>query len=330
MKGAVLLLLGVWASNVNFAIATESVVHNAVDECLLIALKQATPEQTVAELRASCRHEKPTLIKHRIGLEKQASKNPFAIVPHKPNFVLPLSVTNIDEVPYAGLAIDSELDDLEIKFQVSLKYLAVEDLLFDDLDLEIGFTTTSWWQAYNSGISAPFRETNYEPEVIFNYHHSWTLLGLPIEQTSLSFNHQSNGQTGQLSRSWNRIILGFAFAPTENVVWGLRTWYRIPEDEKVDPLDPAGDDNPDIEKYLGYGELGGLWSIADKHSLEFMFRNNLRTEDNRGSIQLGWSFPINGRIQGYVEYFNGYGESLIYYNHHSQRLGIGFKLTNWL
>ena len=322
-----ILLVGLTTLNVA---AKELDAKNKNAECLLAAIRSASPEKTVAEIRKECAIKKSTLVKQRVNLEKQASKNPFAIVPHRPNFVLPASVTKIDQDPYAGTAIDSELDDVEIKFQVSLKYLAVQDLLFDDLDLEIGFTTTSWWQAYNSGISAPFRETNYEPEVILNYHHSWSLLGLPIEQTSLSFNHQSNGQTGQLSRSWNRIILGFAFAPTENVVWGLRTWYRIPEEEKIDPFDAAGDDNPDIEKYLGYGDLGGIWNIADKHSLEFMFRNNLRAKGNKGSIQLGWSFPINGRIQGYVEYFNGYGESLIYYNHHSQRLGIGFKLTNWL
>lgn len=87
-------------------------------------------------------------------------------------------------------------------------------------------------------------------------------------------------------------------------------------------LDPAGDDNPDIEKYMGYGELGGLWSILDKHSLAFLLRNNLRS-DNKGGMQLGCSFPINDQLQGY-------GESLIYYNHHAKRLGIGIKLTHWL
>lgn len=301
----------------------------ALDNCLLKALKNAKSEQTVGEIRKACLDTTPTLVQKRVKLEKQASQNPFAILPHKPNFVLPASVTSINQEPYVNLPVDSELDDVEIKFQVSLKYLAAQDLIFRDLDLQFAFTATSWWQAYNGEISAPFRETNYEPELILNYHHSWSFLGLPVEQTSLSFNHQSNGQAGQLSRSWNRVILGLAFAPTDNMVWGLRTWYRIPEDEKLDLLDASGDDNPDIEKFMGYGELGGLWKISDKHSLEIMLRNNLRS-DNKGAIQLGWSFPINDSIQGYVEYFNGYGESLIYYNQHIQRLGIGFKLTNWL
>ncbi|MEO9947221.1 phospholipase A [Paraglaciecola sp.] len=328
---SLLLICSIGLSNISWAQSEQPSEEEtaAIHKCVLKAFKNAKSEQTVADIRKKCAYTKQTLVKKRINLEQQASENPFAILPHKPNFVLPASLTSINQEPYVDLPVDSELDDVEIKFQVSMKYLAAQDVLFNDLDLQIAFTATSWWQAYNGAISAPFRETNYEPELILDYHHSWSLLGLPVEQTSLSFNHQSNGQTGSLSRSWNRIILGFTFAATEKVIWGFRTWYRIPEDEKTSPLDASGDDNPDIDKYLGYGELGGLWSISDKHSLEFMLRNNLRS-DNKGAIQLGWSFPINDKIQGYVEYFNGYGESLIYYNYHTQRLGIGFKLTNWL
>lgn len=332
--GKTLLLSGLMCF-ANFALAQleeeQQVDKSAVlNECLLQALKNAKSERTVAQIRKACQDPKANLFNKRVKLEQAASENPFAMLPHKPNFVIPASVTSINQEPYTDLPVDSELDDVEVKFQVSLKYLAAQDLMFKDLDLQVAFTATSWWQAYNGAISAPFRETNYEPELILNYHHTWSLLGLlPIEQTSLSFNHQSNGQSGSLSRSWNRIILSLGFAPTEHFVWGFRTWYRIPEDEKSTPLDASGDDNPDIEKYMGYGEIGGLWSISDKHSLEIMIRNNLRS-DNKGALQLGWSFPINDKIQGYVEYFNGYGESLIYYNHHTQRLGIGFKLTNWL
>ncbi|MCF2948571.1 phospholipase A [Paraglaciecola aquimarina] len=300
-----------------------------VDACLLVAVMNARPEQTIGELKQKCAGKQTNRVKQRQVLEKEASKNPFAILPHKPNYLLPITLTSIRREPYQDVAVGPKLDNLEAKFQVSIKYLAWEDFVFNDVEVEFAFTATSWWQSYNDDISAPFRETNYEPELIFVYNHSWSLLGLPVEQTSLSFNHQSNGQTGLLSRSWNRIIAGLVFAQTDNVTWGIRGWYRIPEQEKLEPLSPEGDDNPNIERYVGYGELGGLWNISDKNTLELVIRNNLRS-DNRGAVELGWSFPINGKLQGYLEYFNGYGESLIYFDQHTQRIGLGFKLTNWL
>ena len=36
----------------------------------------------------------------------------------------------------------------------------------------------------------------------------------------------------------------------------------------------------------GMVELGGLWSISDKHSLELMLRNNFRS-DNKGCNSIG-------------------------------------------
>ncbi|WP_232283316.1 phospholipase A [Paraglaciecola sp. T6c] len=303
--------------------------EKSLEQCMLKQMELSADEITLGEIRALCSQDSANRVQKRDRLEHRASLNPFALLPHKPNYLLPVTFANISKRPYEGDPKAEKYQDTEAKFQISLKYLAVEDLMWDGLDVQVAFTVASYWQAYNGEISAPFRETNYEPEIIFNYSRPWSLLGLPIEQTFVSLNHQSNGQTGELSRSWNRIIGGVVFAQNANVTWGLRTWWRIPEEDKQSFDDPDGDDNPYIERYMGYGEIGGVWSISDNHTLELLLRNNLRS-DNRGAVQLGWTFPITRHLRGYVEYFNGYGESLIYYNQHTQRLGLGVKLTNWL
>ena len=131
--------------------------------------------------------------------------------------------------------------------------------------------------------------------------------------------HESNGQTQIRSRSWNRLYgeLGFDIEP---VSVAIKPWYRIPEDE-------SEDDNPNMEEYYGYGELTASWQVNERHRLSFLGRNNFKKE-NKGAVDLRWSYGITQELALYLKYFNGYGESLIDYNKHNQSLGIGFAINN--
>jgi phospholipase A1 len=94
MKAAVLLLSVVFAVNNASGSESEANVLYGINKCLLNALGQAVTEQTVAELRQSCWDKARTLSKQRVAQEKQALQNIFAIIPYKPNFVSPASITS--------------------------------------------------------------------------------------------------------------------------------------------------------------------------------------------------------------------------------------------
>lgn len=329
-------LVAVLLSAPAFSIAEQLDVMppKTVQECIDTSVRDADPSLTIGEIRANCEPvqtppegEAPR-VTEREEMEKRSEWNPYVITPHKQNYILP--ITYLDEPNNEVYSIEDDADVMkneEAKLQISLKVPLVEPGLFlPDDSLHFGFTLQSYWQVYNHDISAPFRETNYQPEffytVPFKVHASGsqTLLQFGIE-------HQSNGRSQLLSRSWNRIYTQIFYAKDDYLI-SFRPWYRIPEDPKDDPLDPNGDDNPDIDDYMGYFELTGAWKWKQLE-VSVMGRNNLRSE-NYGALELGLSFPLSGRLRGYAQYFNGYGESLIDYNYRNERIGVGVLLTGVL
>jgi phospholipase A1 len=219
---------------------------------------------------------------------------------------------------------DVDLNNMEAKFQISFKFMLWEDLFrkYTNGDLYFAYTQLAMWQVYSTEISSPFRDTNFEPEIFFSLDNDWEIFGFKNRLNYFGIVHQSNGRSDPLSRSWNRLFATFIFN-RGNFAFALKAWWRIPEDED-------DDDNPDIHQYLGYGELRAAYKWG-KQTFDLMWRNNLDFDDNRGAVEVGWTFPLLGtdRIKGYVQYFNGYGQCLLDYNASSSTLGAGFLLTDW-
>jgi len=147
------------------------------------------------------------------------------------------------------------------------------------------------------------------------------VLGWDLRMASIGINHQSNGRSLPLSRSWNRVVAAFGFE-RENWLLSLRPWWRIGEDAETD-------DNPDIVDYLGRGDINLVHRRGD-HEFALLARHTLKPgAESRGALQLDWSFPLSRSLRGHVQLFEGYGESLIDYNVRSTQIGVGISLFEW-
>ena len=223
---------------------------------------------------------------------------------------------------FAAAGDPVHLDSTEAKFQISFK-----SRLWTTDDRRWGawaaYSQQSQWQLYNDlgNASRPFRETNYMPELILSYKPGLEWGGLKWNLVNLAFNHQSNGRSDTLSRSWNRLITSFG---VESGNLGLvgRLWWRIPESGD-------SDDNPAISDYYGWGDLSAIYKWNDGQSFAATIRGNPST--GKGAGQLTWTTaPLLGPLRGYVKVFSGYGESLIDYNWNQSTIGIGVTLNDWL
>jgi len=289
-------------------------------EGALVEQTPSPPAQSVAV------REDASLIDQRWELSDDQKQGTFRVSPYKPVYILATTYASsrnaLPSSPSEGHQVQQPLDirHAETKYQLSLKSKLWETVLGEPADLWFGYTQSSRWQLYNPN-SRPFRETDYEPELMLTWRTNYQLLGWDCRVAGASFTHQSNGREVPLSRSWNRVIGQFGF---DRPGWSImvRPWWRVHEDR-------SSDDNPDIEDFMGRGEIL-LTRNFGNHEISAMFRHSLRGGDrSHGALELNWAFPIHGELKGYFQYFSGYGESLIDYNHSANYFGIGVSLIEW-
>jgi len=262
----------------------------------------------------------PAPLTSRLAQESDQALNLFSITAHKPNYILPVSYNSSANYAIYGEAGEALLNDAEVKFQLSIKSLLVDNL-WRGSSLWGAYTQQSYWQLYaDKEASAPFRETNYQPELIWTIPVNFNVMGLDARVVSLGFNHQSNGRSEPLSRSWNRLTGEMVFERGRFVA-SAKTWFRLEEDEDED-------NNPDIEDYMGRIQLGLAYKGIN-NTFAFGLKNNLDS-DNRSGVEFNWTFPLTERFRGFVQLYSGYGENMIDMENANNRIGIGIVLTDWL
>lgn len=305
-------------------------------ECVMRMAKSADGATTMEEVRQQCTGVAPEtasqepadqqIVDKRLAADRESVDRPFTIMAHKPSYLLiAYNEKGWNPDPYREQfdEPDYDNDDIEAQFQISLKVPFAIGLFNDRMDIYGAYTNRSFWQVFNDDWSRPFRETNHEPELWAQFRNDWSIGGFTNSVNAVGIVHQSNGRGGVLSRSWNRVYANFIFE-RGNWAFGLKPWYCL-------DCDDDDSDNPDITDYMGHGELRVIYG-RNGHEFSLMSRNQLESGFDEGAIELSWSFPMFGYpyLKGYVQYFNGYGESLIDYDSKVNRIGLGISLTGFL
>jgi len=309
--------------------ASAASVSTATNHSKLFAREHVALQSRTLRVHTAPEQRPPraSLLDSRWELSRDSKLGTFGIRGYKPVYVLPVFYMNrVNQMPQSpspehAVTTPLDLQRTEAKFQLSFKTKVWQGVLGSHGDLWLGYTQSSHWQVYNSRISRPFRETDYQPEAMLVFASHFSVLGWDGRLLGIGVNHQSNGRSNPLSRSWNRVIADIGL---ERGPWTimLRPWWRIPEDR-------AKEDNPDISDYMGRAEVLVVreWG-ANEFTL--MGRHSLRGgSHSHGALRLTWAFPIQANLRGYVQVFDGYGESLIDYNHKATYVGLGISLLGW-
>lgn len=261
-----------------------------------------------------------------------AAWNAPSAAPHPPGTALidkppPLAVSVYEPV-YFIVGGDGGLN---AKVQISLRFRLFDDhgrlarrLPWID-DLYLSFSQTALWDL--GELSKPFKDSSYRPRLFYaNYDLARYLDGNLRVGVESGIGHESNGKEGDASRSFNMLYA----RPTLTLgdPDGLRAYFAPLIHNYI-----AASDNPDIDSYRGY--VDWLFGVGSKGGLDFWSVLRKGTRSDYGSIELSVSYPLSklsgGDLTGWLmlQYFNGYGESLVDYNRKldSQlRLGISIAL----
>ncbi|CDF79277.1 phospholipase A1 precursor, EC 3.1. 1.4); Outer membrane phospholipase A [Formosa agariphila KMM 3901] len=214
--------------------------------------------------------------------------------------------------------VDSETAD--IKYQISFKQLLSRNPIVWDSYLYVTYTQKAFWNIYE--FSSPFEEINFNPsvglsKVVYNNNDEAKAI------VSLMLNHESNGRDSIYSRSWNSINLKYSTALSKKSILSVELW--APFVDKVN--------NPDLIDYIGISKFTYSYDIIpEKLNAEIALKKGLEW-DWKGSIRTRLYYnPFKSTNQYFMlEYFAGYGESLINYEQFNSMVRLGFVIkTNEL
>jgi phospholipase A1/A2 len=215
------------------------------------------------------------------------------------------------------------------KFQFSFKY---KILTFGEATsqripstLQFAFSQRSLWDI--TGTSSPFYDTSYMPELFYESlaPASEKSGGLTWLGFQAGYKHESNGRAGPVSRSLNTLFVQPVFS-----VGTLEGWHLVVAPKLFTYIGGLGD-NSDLKDYRGYGQLR-LVIGRTTSGPSLMYTGIVGQHWSHLSNQFDLTVPVRTRLLDFetyllVQYFNGYGESLLSYRDKSETIRAGFSLV---
>jgi outer membrane phospholipase A len=277
----------------------------------LTAAAAAVPSPGEESLNAADDDDKASAAATAIGpSEKDNARIAAAFSPYEPNYISGGSTGKTNA-----------------KFQVSMKFrLFNPETQTPFLEkLYLAYSQTSIWAIGSS--SKPFYDSSYRPSVFFLDEDvsQWPFRSSSRLGFQAGIEHESNGKDGDDSRS---IMIAYV-RPTFTLPFAERYFVSI-SPKIYSYLEKQ--DNLDIPYYRGYSDVLVKVGATDGMQLATTLRKG--TGQNPYSVQLDLSYPLKiarlGNLGGYLhlQYFDGYGESLIDYNHKVRsQFRVGLMIT---
>jgi phospholipase A1 len=205
-----------------------------------------------------------------------------------------------------------------LKMQFSGKYRVAKSY-----NLYLGYTQTMFWNIYDN--SAPFDDINYSPEIFYRLVEGDDKF---IRSVDLGFQHKSNGEDGDRSRSMNSLFLKTNFASKINR-------HSILGELKLQNIYNKAESNKNIVRHMGYWELKLIFTHLLVHNtqrldIEYLFFAGKSVVDfGKGGRELGLVYRLgseNFNPAFYLQYYSGYAETLLHYDQKISQVRLGLLL----
>jgi phospholipase A1 len=240
------------------------------------------------------------------------------------------------------------LKTAQIKFQISMKFRVLEPnlyvLKYNLFPVYIAYSQKSLWNVGQK--SMPFEESNYNPEIFLDYPVNAVILRrIKLRNIIISpLEHESNGLSGPLSRSWNRqyVLIKIGLESKEKLevtnsllsdqaLLYVKLWYASGYSEEDAYLQSIGSKDNFLD-YMGHGEIGislrnFLWGGSLKnHQLDI--KTPIFRDLNKNSYEFEFRQQLpEMNFALYLQYWYGYGETLLRFDQLGNRGFVGFSFS---